>query len=174
MSGPLLQKPNPFLSSGCSKTFNLCPKIMSQLQVYGRYDIKSYPDILATTRSLRARPPVYSRVPYSDDTSSTTRQAQWISILAQFQAYSYPRTRSQSHRTSTTSMAPAFLSNFMSRGAMADYIELKQDEWNNVVDDETQCMVITQEEEIRYLSRRNKNRTLASKLQQYRQEKLTQ
>lgn len=57
---------------------------------------------------------------------------------------------------------------------MADYIELKQDEWNNVVDDETQCMVITQEEEIRYLSRRNKNRTLASKLQQYRQEKLTQ
>lgn len=55
----------------------------------------------------------------------------------------------------------------MHKSAMADYIELKQDEWNNLVDDETQCMVITQEEEIRYLSRRNRNRTLASELQQY-------
>ncbi len=61
-------------------------------------------------------------------------------------------------------MAPGFLSAFMPKSAMADYIELKQDEWNNVVDDETQCMVITQEEEIKYLSRLNKNRTLASKL----------
>lgn len=47
----------------------------------------------------------------------------------------------------------------MPKSAMADYIELKQDEWNNVVDDETQCMVITQEEEIKYLSRLNKNCT---------------
>lgn len=139
---------------------------MSRSRDYGLYDTMSLPDVFATM-PLRARPQVQSRVPCSDDTSSTARQVQWISVstkVTQSQVYSYPRTRPRGHRKSSTSMAPGFLSAFMPKSAMADYIELKQDEWNNVVDDETQCMVITQEEEIKYLSRLNKNRTLASKL----------
>ena len=58
-------------------------------------------------------------------------------------------------------MAPAFLSTFMQKNTMSDYLELRHDEWNNVVDDETQCMVISREEEITHLSKQSKNRTLA-------------
>lgn len=134
---------------------------MSRSRDYGLYDTMSLPDVFATM-PFRARPQVQSRVPYTDDTSSALRQVQWISVstkLTQSQLYSYPRARPRSHRKSSMSMAPGFLSAFMPKSAMADYIELKQDEWNNVVDDETQCMVITQDEEIKYLSRLNKNCT---------------
>ncbi len=45
---------------------------------------------------------------------------------------------------------------------MSEYLELKLDEWNDVVDDESQCMVLSPDEEIKYLSMRNKNRMLPS------------
>ena len=132
---------------------------MSPSQDYARYKMRSFFDIFATM-PLRARPRPRGRLPYSDDISFSTLRLSIINHLETYSTHTVQSTFSESQHSA--GMAPAFLSNFIPRSAMADYIELKHDEWNNVVDDETQCMVITQEEEIRCLSRRNKNRTVLS------------
>lgn len=54
-------------------------------------------------------------------------------------------------------MAPSFFRALKPKKTMADYLELKLQEWNSIVSDETQCMRLSPEEEVRYLSQRNKN-----------------
>ena len=163
MPGLFLEMHTPFFPPDAMKA-QLLPRHMSRSQDYGRHQTRSYPDVFATSTPLRARPQLQSRVlvPCPDDTSVTTTTTLRLSISTtrreSYRTRSVKRTFSDLHHIAV--MAPAFLSTFMPKGAMADYIELKRDEWNNVVDDETQGMVMTQEEEIRYLSRRSRNRTL--------------
>ncbi|KAI9872596.1 MAG: hypothetical protein M1830_001428 [Pleopsidium flavum] len=54
-------------------------------------------------------------------------------------------------------MAPSSVSTLLRKTAMSDYLELQRDEWNNVVGDDSQCMRLSQQEEIKYLSNLNKN-----------------
>lgn len=42
------------------------------------------------------------------------------------------------------------------------YLELRKDAWNKVVDDASQCMRVSPDEEIKYFSQRNENRKFAS------------
>ena len=40
---------------------------------------------------------------------------------------------------------------------MDEYLKLQKDDWNNLVSDETQCMRLSTEKEIKYLSKLDKN-----------------
>lgn len=55
-------------------------------------------------------------------------------------------------------MAPASASKPIPSSFESDYLELRRDEWNDIVDDSSQCMRISHQKEVEYLSSQNANR----------------
>ena len=48
------------------------------------------------------------------------------------------------------------------KAKMPEYLELKERDWNNVVDNSSQCQTLTTEEEIKFLDKKNKKSPVVS------------